>query len=138
MKQISSPNTNPETTAEDTRTDNQDQKNPCVNSVEEKAMPRRSPRNHVSTRAADIKIAARLTAIYICDLDNGTEALSADRRRRAQSPNRQPHFPCVKLGLPSPGTTWTDNFGCLPHETCLLYTSPSPRDLSTSRMPSSA
>ena len=24
------------------------------------------------------------------------------------------------------------------HETCLLYTSPSPRDLSTSRMPSSA
>ena len=27
----------------------------------------------------------------------------------------------------------TDHFGC-----CLLYTSPSPRDLSTSRMPSSA
>ena len=26
----------------------------------------------------------------------------------------------------------------LPHGTCLLYTSPSPRDLSTSRMPSSA
>ena len=25
-----------------------------------------------------------------------------------------------------------------PHNTCLLYTSPSPRDLSTSRMPSSA
>jgi len=25
-----------------------------------------------------------------------------------------------------------------PHRTCLLYTSPSPRDLSTSRMPSSA
>ena len=31
-------------------------------------------------------------------------------------------------------------FGIHPHETntCLLYTSPSPRDLSTSRMPSSA
>ena len=27
---------------------------------------------------------------------------------------------------------------CLGHKTCLLYTSPSPRDLSTSRMPSSA
>ena len=26
----------------------------------------------------------------------------------------------------------------LPHSYCLLYTSPSPRDLSTSRMPSSA
>ena len=28
--------------------------------------------------------------------------------------------------------------GCSNHDTCLLYTSPSPRDLSTSRMPSSA
>ena len=28
--------------------------------------------------------------------------------------------------------------GLFPHMTCLLYTSPSPRDLSTSRMPSSA
>ena len=27
---------------------------------------------------------------------------------------------------------------CIEHEHCLLYTSPSPRDLSTSRMPSSA
>ena len=27
---------------------------------------------------------------------------------------------------------------CFTHQTCLLYTSPSPRDLSTSRMPSSA
>ena len=27
---------------------------------------------------------------------------------------------------------------CVPHYFCLLYTSPSPRDLSTSRMPSSA
>ena len=35
------------------------------------------------------------------------------------------------------------NWGCIPtksllHSACLLYTSPSPRDLSTSRMPSSA
>ena len=117
LKPISSPNTNPETTEEDTRTDIQDKKEPSVNSGEDKAMPRRSPRNHVSTWAADIEIAARLTAIYICDLDNGTEALSANRRRRGQSPNRQPHFHCVKLGLPSPGATWTDNFGCLPHGT---------------------
>ena len=28
--------------------------------------------------------------------------------------------------------------GATPADTCLLYTSPSPRDLSTSRMPSSA
>ena len=35
----------------------------------------------------------------------------------------------------SPTITQTDN---IPSDTCLLYTSPSPRDLSTSRMPSSA
>ena len=33
-------------------------------------------------------------------------------------------------GFDCPGCAWPD--------TCLLYTSPSPRDLSTSRMPSSA
>ena len=32
----------------------------------------------------------------------------------------------------------TDPNQVLPSNTCLLYTSPSPRDLSTSRMPSSA
>ena len=31
-----------------------------------------------------------------------------------------------------------DRHGFLPFKDCLLYTSPSPRDLSTSRMPSSA
>ena len=30
------------------------------------------------------------------------------------------------------------NLGCYSEQSCLLYTSPSPRDLSTSRMPSSA
>ena len=35
--------------------------------------------------------------------------------------------------LASQGMTFTDG-----HSSCLLYTSPSPRDLSTSRMPSSA
>ena len=37
------------------------------------------------------------------------------------------HFPKLRI-------LWSKS----PHETCLLYTSPSPRDLSTSRMPSSA
>ena len=36
-------------------------------------MPRRSPRNHISTRAADIEIAAQITAIYIRDLEDGSE-----------------------------------------------------------------
>ena len=40
----------------------------------------------------------------------------------------------------SDGTTWTAiaTITSAPWLTCLLYTSPSPRDLSTSRMPSSA
>ena len=32
----------------------------------------------------------------------------------------------------------TSNASCIVSDACLLYTSPSPRDLSTSRMPSSA
>jgi len=39
-------------------------------------------------------------------------------------------FAAGRLGLIKP--TWSDSYRCL------LYTSPSPRDLSTSRMPSSA
>jgi len=35
-------------------------------------------------------------------------------------------------------TTAVRGFRAVPHRLCLLYTSPSPRDLSTSRMPSSA
>ena len=54
LKPISSLNINPETTTEDTRIEKQDQKKTSVNSAEGKTMPRRSPRNHVSTRAADI------------------------------------------------------------------------------------
>ena len=39
----------------------------------------------------------------------------------------------IELKLWNPRDFTTDR-----HNTCLLYTSPSPRDLSTSRMPSSA
>ena len=38
----------------------------------------------------------------------------------------------------STGHTFNFGFGVPQYQTCLLYTSPSPRDLSTSRMPSSA
>ena len=72
-------------------------------------MPRRSFRNHVSTRAADIEIAARLTAIHLCDLEDGPEAVRADCRRRAQSPDRQPNINCVKLRLPPIGITGSHN-----------------------------
>ena len=41
-----------------------------------------------------------------------------------------------ELGLPLVGTAYADKDTLSMY--CLLYTSPSPRDLSTSRMPSSA
>ena len=50
-------------------------------------------------------------------------------------------YRCIELAITSGASTINipDTVGyTLPYEFCLLYTSPSPRDLSTSRMPSSA
>ena len=52
--------------------------------------------------------------------------------------NRQTQKPALRMGIGGPvgaGKTAMVKQLCL---ACLLYTSPSPRDLSTSRMPSSA
>ena len=49
------------------------------------------------------------------------------------------NFNSIKISLASPEKIKSWTFGEIKKpETCLLYTSPSPRDLSTSRMPSSA
>ena len=42
------------------------------------------------------------------------------------------------IGLDAVRFTWDVQISCHGCPSCLLYTSPSPRDLSTSRMPSSA
>ena len=42
---------------------------------------------------------------------------------------------CILIVL---ATTWNIQGGEMGYNTCLLYTSPSPRDISGSRMPSSA
>ena len=44
----------------------------------------------------------------------------------------------VENGIDFLATLFTSGLGYSAINTCLLYTSPSPRDLSTSRMPSSA
>ena len=66
---------------------------------------------------------------------------------KSQFPHKTPQLNCATLGYPL-GCTKNGHFwgsgtplGGPPGDppgTCLLYTSPSPRDLSTSRMPSSA
>ena len=56
--------------------------------------------------------------------------MTVKKHLRAQEIARENHLPCLYL---------VDSGGAfLPLQACLLYTSPSPRDLSTSRMPSSA
>ena len=44
----------------------------------------------------------------------------------------------IKAGIEVHGYRNNYEKACKQYEACLLYTSPSPRDLSTSRMPSSA
>ena len=50
----------------------------------------------------------------------------------------QIHALLYLLGRPVPAEEIADTLGVARSNVCLLYTSPSPRDLSTSRMPSSA
>ena len=70
------------------------QKKKKTNIAEKQKMPRRSPRNHNSSRSADTEIAARLRTVHIYEFEDG-EAIGK-----------------TKEGGGS----------------CLLYTSPSPRD----------
>ena len=67
------------------------------------------------------------------DGSNGVEVLLG---RRAESMRAFPGY----WAFPGGGVSRTDYEGesFVQNTTCLLYTSPSPRDLSTSRMPSSA
>ena len=61
-----------------------------------------------------------------------------------QAPPHEMHGQCygfevARNGWAAPDCTFVSHATARPgYDTCLLYTSPSPRDLSTSRMPSSA
>eukprot|EP00831_Metopus_contortus_P076248 TRINITY_DN70297_c0_g1_i1.p2 TRINITY_DN70297_c0_g1~~TRINITY_DN70297_c0_g1_i1.p2 ORF type:complete len:103 (+),score=27.10 TRINITY_DN70297_c0_g1_i1:144-452(+) len=69
-----------------------------------------------------------------------TEGMSKAKRKKLNMEKREKlpekpflHFDMMKVNTDTMGAVFT-----LTKYTCLLYTSPSPRDLSTSRMPSSA
>ena len=109
LKPISSPNTNEEKTSLQAPLTNTSSPDKCDTSADPTAMPRRSPRNHFSTRAADIEIAARLTTLYLCNLKDGSETLSANCRCGTQGLNRQSNFNSLEFRLPSPRVTWTYN-----------------------------
>ena len=53
-------------------------------------------------------------------------------------PSYPPHPKLIEEFINSSSVKSLLNYGDIEGENCLLYTSPSPRDLSTSRMPSSA
>ena len=104
LKPISSPNTTSKETDMQPQNREQPQETTENNSAPSDRMTRRSPRNHVSTRAADIKIAARITAIYIRDIEDGTDVIHSGSGSGAQSPDRQPDNNRVKLRVPPAGT----------------------------------
>ena len=75
-------------------------------------------------------------------IDGGERALGdavADvaRQRAAPGLTQRPHSHCTPHSAP-PHSALVLTASCALYVICLLYTSPSPRDLSTSRMPSSA
>jgi len=68
----------------------------------------------------------------VVHLDNAMVVLIADQRATIAQPNGARG---QRAGAPARIAVWVSIGEVFP---CLLYTSPSPRDLSTSRMPSSA
>ena len=84
---------------------------------------------------------------HLCEalLDTGAEVLCADNYFTGSKENiyhltDNPRFELMRHDVTFPLFVEVDeiyNLAC-PASPCLLYTSPSPRDLSTSRMPSSA
>ena len=51
---------------------------------------------------------------------------------------RDPNNPCLFCNSKASGIAHENNLAYASYDTCLLYTSPSPRDRTRSRMPSSA
>ena len=57
-----------------------DEKKTSTSSSYKKKMPRRSPRNHNSSKVADTEIAAPLTTLHIYEVQNGTQEVKDEER----------------------------------------------------------
>ena len=75
-----------------------------------KKMPRRSPRNHNSSKAADMEIAARLTTLHIYEVQHGAEEVQDEERGRGgtKSEHRQPYNHQHQLPVPPLRVSWAD------------------------------
>ena len=100
--------------------------------------------NNQSVRFTNTSTFNPITDLMICETDTVTISSPVSTNSYLWSPNvsindntiESPNFnPLITTTYYFTGT---NSFGCFIQDTCLLYTSPSPRDLSTSRMPSSA
>ena len=69
------------------------------------------------------------------ELEAGSDVLDSPRYNHDIAPTKVHERTWNKWHITA---LWVGMAICVPTYTCLLYTSPSPRDLSTSRMPSSA
>ena len=84
--------------------------------------------------AEPISRIAELMSVARRERANALRALAMDAVQAANSGH-----PGMPMGMADIAEVlWTDHLRHDPANPCLLYTSPSPRDLSTSRMPSSA
>ena len=82
------------------------------------------PHIHFRPPTADVP-AYKPMIVPPADLERPQETQAEEKETTEQPEPPKLKIPVIDIEMPLP-------------ETCLLYTSPSPRDLSTSRMPSSA
>ena len=116
--------------------------------LEESLESIRSPQMDVIDRDKDILIRVELPGVEKKDVDvsvsNGTLNIKGGVKRESKE-QRKDYFRCEiaqgnfsrSLSIP-PGIDKTNIGASLKDGICLLYTSPSPRDRTRSRMPSSA
>ena len=109
---------------------------------------------HADAKSVVLKVSGDKQIVHICISDDGIGLDASTRqnvlKRHARSSNRkgqglgldivvencdQQGYDFTFESTPGMGTTACL---CLPYTPCLLYTSPSPRDRTRSRMPSSA
>ena len=94
------------------------------NTPDKQKMPRRSPRNHNSSKAADTEIAARLTTFHIYEFQDGTSKVEAKEGGRGvtESEDRQPDYRQHQHRIPPFRISWADGVNIVILGSCACLT----------------